>query len=112
MAYKIMKKNKINKESKNVETTGDKGVNSTDLLDIISLIKKLQQSISVASEHIMELKQLIYHQLPNQGSIRQSGEIVQSVLSSDGIWRSQRLWPPEKERFVLKALRWLFRLRP
>ncbi len=32
MAYKIMEKNKIDKESKNVETAHDKGVTSTDLL--------------------------------------------------------------------------------
>ncbi|ODS32870.1 MAG: hypothetical protein SCARUB_01976 [Candidatus Scalindua rubra] len=32
MAYKIMKKDKVNKESETVETARGKGVNSTDLL--------------------------------------------------------------------------------
>lgn len=33
MAYKIMQNNKIDKESKSLETARDKGVTSTDLLD-------------------------------------------------------------------------------
>lgn len=32
LAYKIMEKNKISKESKDVQTARDKGVTSTDLL--------------------------------------------------------------------------------
>ncbi len=105
MTDEAKNKDKILTESGNSKTIRSEGVTSTALLDINVLIKKLQQTISETSAHIMELNQLIHRQSPNPVSTHQSGEIIQSELSEYGTcWQTKRLWPPEKHNLVLRGL--------
>lgn len=77
LAYKTMNKNKINKESKNVETVRDKGVNSTDWLDTDTVIDNEQKKLKFYVEEIDGYKQKIKVAMENINSFSSNLKFVE-----------------------------------